>query len=236
MLEIKNLTKRYGDFKAVNNISFNVDNGDIFAFIGHNGAGKTTTIKSIVGILDFEEGEILLDGISIKNDPILFKQKFAYIPDSPEVYDNLTGIQFLNFIANITKIDLKNRNEDILTYAKDFELSERLNDPISTYSHGMKQKLLLISAFIRKPRMLILDEPFVGLDPNASFKMKKHMQEIASNGTIIFFSTHVLEVAEKFCNKIAIIKKGEIVRAGLMDEVKGDKSLESVFMELIDHE
>lgn len=236
MLQIKNLTKKYGNFKAVDNISFEVNNGDIFAFIGHNGAGKTTTIKSIVGILEFDEGEILLDNINIKKSPIEFKQRFAYIPDSPEVYDNLTGLQFLNFIADIAKVDSKSKNEDILKYAKEFEISERLNDPISAYSHGMKQKLLLISAFIRKPRLLILDEPFVGLDPNASFKMKKYMNEMANDGTIIFFSTHVLEVAEKFCNRVAIIKKGVLVKTGLMEEVKGDKSLESVFMELDTHE
>lgn len=232
MLEINNLTKIYGNLKAVNNVSLKVSDGEIFAFIGHNGAGKTTTIKSIMGILSFDQGSITLDGIDIKTDPIKFKEISAYIPDTPEIYGNLTGIQYLNFISSIYKLDKDTNKENILRLSKDFELDKRLNDQISSYSHGMKQKLSLISAFIRKPKLLILDEPFVGLDPNASFKMKALMKEMANEGSIIFFSTHVLEVAEKFCDHIAIIKNGEIVKVGTMEEVKGDKSLESVFMEL----
>lgn len=232
MLQIKNLTKTYSNFKAVDNISLDVNDGEIFAFIGHNGAGKTTTIKSVVGIQSFDSGEITLDGISIKTNPISFKEITAYIPDNPEIYPNLTGIQYLNFISNVYKIDVNNRKSLILHYAKEFEINDRLGDTISSYSHGMKQKLALISAFIRKPKLLILDEPFVGLDPNATFKTKNIMKEMANNGSIIFFSTHVLEVAEKFCDHVAIINKGKLVKVGTMSEVKGDKSLESIFMEI----
>ncbi|VEU80370.1 ABC transporter ATP-binding protein [Haploplasma axanthum] len=237
MLEIKNLSKSYvPGIKALDNVNVNIANGEIFAFIGHNGAGKTTAIKSIVGILSFEEGEILLDGVNIKNAPIEFKKMTAYIPDNPELYDNLTGIQYLNFIANIYKLDVEKRNDDIVKYSRDFEIYEDLGNLISSYSHGMKQKLALISAFIRHPKLLILDEPFVGLDPNATFKMKTLMKEMADAGSIIFFSTHVLEVAEKFCDHVAIIKKGKIMKIGTMNEVKGDKSLETVFMEMTDSE
>ncbi|HKL95143.1 MAG TPA: ABC transporter ATP-binding protein [Haploplasma sp.] len=236
MLKIENLTKKYGDFKAVDNISLEITGGKIFGFIGHNGAGKTTTIKSIVGIQSFDEGVITLDGIDITKDPVAFKQITSYIPDTPEIYGNLTGIQYLNFIGNIYNLELDKRNEEILSYAKEFELDTRLGDVISSYSHGMKQKLSLISAFIRNPRLLILDEPFVGLDPNASFRMKKIMKEMANNGSIIFFSTHVLEVAEKFCDHVGIIYKGKLAKVGTMEEVKGDKSLESVFMEMTESE
>lgn len=233
MLEIKNYTKSYvKGINAADDITLTVKNGEIFGFIGHNGAGKTTTIKAIVGALEFDQGEILLDGISIKDNPIQFKQNIAYIPDNPEIYNNLTGIQYLDFIANIYNLDLDTINEEIAKYAEEFEMTKDLNREISGYSHGMKQKLLLISAFIRKPRLLILDEPFTGLDPNATFKMKQLMRKLADGGAIIFFSTHILEVAEKFCDTVGIIRKGKLIKVGTMNEVKGDKSLENVFMEM----
>src|SRR5690554_1118924 len=234
MLEINNFSKSYvKGKKVVDNLNFKINDGEIFGFIGHNGAGKTTTIKAIVGALEFEEGEIYLDGLSVKNDPINFKSKVAYIPDNPEVYNYLTGIQYLDFIANIYNLDEDSINSDIEKYANEFDMIDVLNDEINTYSHGMKQKLLLISAFIRNPKLLILDEPFTGLDPNATFKMKQQMKKLAESGAIIFFSTHVLEVAEKFCDTIGIIRNGKIMKVGSMQEVKGDKSLESVFMELL---
>ncbi|WP_026391238.1 ABC transporter ATP-binding protein [Haploplasma modicum] len=236
MLIIENLTKVYDKNKvAVDNLSLRVESGEIFGFIGHNGAGKTTTIKAIVGIIDFI-GDVTLNGVSIKSDPIEFKKMVAYIPDSPEIYDNLTGIQYLNFISNIYDISSERRIELIKKYSSEFELLDVLNDQIKTYSHGMKQKLVLVSAFIREPKLLILDEPFVGLDPKASFKMKELMIEMAEKGSIIFFSTHVLEVAEKFCNTVGIIKKSKLVKKGTMSEVRGDKSLENIFLELLDNE
>lgn len=237
MLEIKNFTKSYvKGINAADDITLTVNDGEIFGFIGHNGAGKTTTIKAIVGTLDFDQGEILLDNLNIKTNPIEFKQKVAYIPDNPEVYNNLTGMQYLDFIVNIYNLEDEYINEEINKYATEFELVEELNNEINTYSHGMKQKLLLISAFIRNPKLLILDEPFTGLDPNATFKMKQQMKKLAESGAIIFFSTHVLEVAEKFCDTIGIIRNGKIMKVGSMQEVKGDKSLESVFMELLENE
>lgn len=237
MLEIKNFTKSYvKGVNAADNITLTVNNGEIFGFIGHNGAGKTTTIKAIVGTLDFDQGEILLDNLNIQTYPIEFKQKVAYIPDNPEIYNNLTGMQYLDFIVSIYNLDDEFINEEINKYATEFELVNELNNEINTYSHGMKQKLLLISAFIRNPRLLILDEPFTGLDPNATFKMKQQMKKLAESGAIIFFSTHILEVAEKFCDTIGIIRNGKLMKVGTMKDVKGDKSLENVFMELLENE
>jgi ABC-2 type transport system ATP-binding protein len=237
MLEIKNLSKTYSGGKlAVDDISLSIGSGEIFGFIGPNGAGKTTTIKCVVGILDFEKGEILVDGKSIKKQPIECKQVVAYIPDNPDLYEQLTGIQYLNFICDIYRISAKDRNEDITKYSDLFEIKKNLGDLISSYSHGMKQKLALISALVRKPKLLILDEPFVGLDPKASFSVKEIMKEMCANGASVFFSTHVLEVAEKLCDHVAIIQKGKIVAYGTMEEVRGDQSLEEVFLELVNHE
>lgn len=237
MLIIKNLYKYYkSDRPAIKDLSLEIKSGDIFGFIGHNGAGKTTTIKSVVGILEFEDGDILIDGLSIKENPIECKKKIAYIPDNPELYDALTGIQYLNFIGDIYKVPRKEREKLITLYADTFEITKSLGDLISSYSHGMKQKLAIISALIHKPKLLILDEPFVGLDPKASHILKQIMKDICKDGGAIFFSTHVLEVAEKLCNKIAIIKNGEIVANGDIDKVKGDNSLEDLFMELIGDE
>lgn len=237
MLEIINFSKAYKNGKkAVNNISLKVNDGEIFAFIGHNGAGKTTTIKSIVGILEFEEGDILIDGISIKKDPIGCKKNIAYIPDNPDIYESLTGIQYLNFITDIFNVSKNDRENSIKYYADKFEITNFLGDLISSYSHGMKQKLVLISALLHKPKLLILDEPFVGLDPKASHLLKEEMKTLCRNGVSIFFSTHVLEVAEKLCDKVAIIKDGVIVSQGKMEAVKGNSSLEDIFMELIDNE
>ncbi|MCR1951352.1 ABC transporter ATP-binding protein [Clostridium sp. DSM 100503] len=237
MLEIINFSKSYKNGKkAVNNVSIKVNSGEIFAFIGHNGAGKTTTIKAIVGILEFEEGDILIDGDSIKNNPIECKKKIAYIPDNPDIYEALTGIQYLNFIADIYKVSKEEREKLIKLYSEKFEITSALGDLISSYSHGMKQKLVIISALIHKPKLLILDEPFVGLDPKASHILKEEMKKLCNEGVAIFFSTHVLEVAEKLCDKVAIIKDGNIVSQGKMDEVKGNSSLEDIFMELIDNE
>jgi ABC-2 type transport system ATP-binding protein len=237
MLEIKNLSKTYSGGKlAVDDISLSIGSGEIFGFIGPNGAGKTTTIKCVVGILDFEKGEITIDGKSIKKQPIECKQVIAYIPDNPDLYEQLTGIQYLNFICDIYRISAKDRNEDIVKYSDLFEIKKNLGDLISSYSHGMKQKLALISALVRKPKLLILDEPFVGLDPKASFSVKEIMKEMCSHGTSVFFSTHVLEVAEKLCDHVAIIQKGKIVAYGTMEEVRGDQSLEEVFLELVNHE
>lgn len=233
MLEIKNLSKTYAKGKkAVDDISLSIADGEIFGFIGHNGAGKTTTIKCVVGILDFEEGDIYINGKSIKEQPILCKQEIAYIPDNPDLYEQLTGIQYLNFICDIYRISKDQRNNDINKYAEMFEITQNLGDLVSTYSHGMKQKLALISALARRPKLLVLDEPFVGLDPKAAFSVKEVMKEMCEQGTSVFFSTHVLEVAEKLCHKVAIIKSGKIVAYGTMEEVKGDKSLEDVFLEL----
>lgn len=237
MLVVNNLKKTYDGKKyVVDNVNLEIENGQIFAFVGHNGAGKTTTIKSIVGILDFEQGEISLNGLNLKDDETTFKKQIAYIPDNPNLYENLTGIAYLNFISDIYDLNKAEVKEDILKYADDFEIRGRLSDQIKSYSHGMKQKLALISAFIRKPKLLILDEPFVGLDPSAAFKTKEMMRNLTRSGSIIFFSTHILEVAEKLCDRVAIIKDGKIVVEGKMNEVKGDKSLENVFLELLDNE
>ena len=237
MLKIKNYNKIYPNGKhAVKNLNIEVLPGDLVAFIGANGAGKTTTIKSIVGILPFDEGEILINGSSIVDDPITCKKQISYIPDNPDLYESLTGINYLNFIADIFKLDKKTRKEKIEYYAKEFELINNLNDYISSYSHGMKQKLALISAFMHEPKLLILDEPFVGLDPKSSFIVKQEMKKMCETGSAIFFSTHILEVAEKLCNKIAIIKNGELVITGKMEEVVKNSSLEDVFMELTNNE
>ena len=237
MLAINNYSKAYNkDHFAVSGLSLNVDSGDLFAFIGHNGAGKSTTIKSIVGILPFDDGDILIDGISIKKDPIACKKMIAYIPDNPDIYDSLTGIQYLNFIADIFKVDKTTRKAIIDKYASEFELTNDLNNLISSYSHGMKQKLVIISALVHSPKLLILDEPFVGLDPKATYLVKKAMVEFCENGGAILFSTHVLEVAEKLCNKLAIIKNGKLLITGKMEEVIKDSTLEDVFMELTNNE
>lgn len=237
MLAINNYSKAYNkDHFAVSGLSLNMDSGDLFAFIGHNGAGKSTTIKSIVGILPFDDGDILIDGISIKKDPIACKKMIAYIPDNPDIYDSLTGIQYLNFIADIFKVDKTSRKAIIDKYASEFELTNDLNNLISSYSHGMKQKLVIISALVHSPKLLILDEPFVGLDPKATYLVKKAMVEFCENGGAIFFSTHVLEVAEKLCNKLAIIKNGKLLITGKMEEVIKDSTLEDVFMELTNNE
>jgi ABC-2 type transport system ATP-binding protein len=234
MLKIINFSKTYGNGKkkAVDNLNLKVKAGEIFGFIGHNGAGKTTTIKSIVGINEIDEGDILIDGISIKCNDIECKKKIAYIPDNPDIYLSLTGIEYLNFIADIYGIEVKEREELIKKYATLFELLPNLGDLISTYSHGMKQKLVIISALIHKPRLLVMDEPFVGLDPTSAFALKKVMQEMCKDGVSIFFSSHVLEVVEKLCDKIGIIKDGKLIKYGTVAEVKGDESLESVFLEL----
>ena len=237
MLNIINYSKAYKNGKkAVDNVSLEVNPGEIFAFIGHNGAGKTTTIKAIVCILDFTEGDILIDGISIKENPMACKEKIAYIPDNPDIYESLKGLQYLNFIADIYKVSKEDREREIKKYAEIFEITSALGDLISSYSHGMKQKLAIISALLHKPKLLILDEPFVGLDPKASHLLKQEMKNICNEGAAIFFSTHVLEVAEKLCDKVAIIKDGKIVSKGTMEEVKGNSSLEDIFMELIDNE
>ncbi len=232
MLQIKNLTKRYGKFTAVENLSLSVNKGEVYGFIGHNGAGKSTTIKAVVGALDFEGGEILIDGILIKDKPIECKKLFAYVPDNPDIYDYLTGIQYLNFIADIYRVSVNDKNERIKKYANIFELEKNLGDLISSYSHGMKQKLVLISALIHNPKLLILDEPFVGLDPIASHKLKELMREICENGGSIFFSSHVLEVVEKLCDRIGIIKDGQLVKEGVVEEMLQDKSLEQLFLEI----
>ncbi|QSX06075.1 ABC transporter ATP-binding protein [Sedimentibacter sp. zth1] len=237
MLKINNFTKMYSkNVKVVNNLTLHIEKGDIFGFIGHNGAGKTTTIKSVVGILDFEEGEILINGKSIKKHPIECKKEIAFIPDNPDIYPFMTGIKYLNFIADIFDIDSELREQRIKKYADAFEITSDLGSPIASYSHGMKQKLAIISALIHEPKLLILDEPFVGLDPKASHTLKEYMKEMCSKGSAIFFSTHVLEVAEKLCNKVAIIKKGSLMATGSMEKVKGDSSLEEIFLELIENE
>ncbi|MBQ7236239.1 MAG: ABC transporter ATP-binding protein [Clostridia bacterium] len=234
MLKIKNLTKYYGKtFKAVDALSLNVKAGEIYGFIGHNGAGKSTTIKSIVGAIDFEQGEILIDGISIKNNPVECKRLLAYIPDNPDIYDHLTGIQYINFVCDIYGVT-ENRTERIKKYAEIFQIEQNLGDLISSYSHGMKQKLVIISALVHNPKLLVLDEPFVGLDPIASHRLKELMKELCDNGGAIFFSTHVLEVAEKLCDRVGIIKGGKLVKEGTMEEIAGDKSLESLFLEIAD--
>lgn len=236
MLSIEHLTKSYGGgVKAVDDLSLSVLPGDIYGFIGHNGAGKTTTLRAVAGILSFDSGTITVDGKSIEKEPIACKREMAYIPDNPDLYEHLTGIQYLNFVADIYGVSASLRDERIKRYADAFEMTPRLNDLIGSCSHGMKQKIAVISALIHSPKLLLLDEPFVGLDPKASHTLKGIMKELCDGGSAIFFSTHVLEVAEKLCNKIAIIKDGRIVAAGDMDKVKGDDSLETLFLELTEH-
>lgn len=237
MIEIKNVSKSYdGKVKALNDISFKIDNGEIFAFIGHNGAGKTTMIKSLVGILDFDSGDIFINGKSIKKEPIECKREMAYVPDNPDLYENMTGLDFINFICDIYDVSLEERKVNIEKYSKMFEMDGKLGSDISSYSHGMKQKVALIAALSHNPDVLIMDEPFVGLDPKAVFDMKEVMHKMAKEGKTIFFSTHILDVAEKLCDRVAIIKKGEIVKIGKMKDIKGDESLEQVFLELGDNQ
>lgn len=237
MIEIKNVSKSYdGKVKALNDISFKIDNGEIFAFIGHNGAGKTTMIKSLVGILDFDSGDILINDKSIKKEPIECKREMAYVPDNPDLYENMTGLDFINFICDIYDVSLEERKTNIEKYSKMFEMDGKLGSDISSFSHGMKQKVALIAALSHNPDVLIMDEPFVGLDPKAVFDMKEVMHKMAKEGKTIFFSTHILDVAEKLCDRVAIIKKGEIVKIGKMKDIKGDESLEQVFLELGDNQ
>ena len=232
MLKIEHLTKQYGGVKAVDDLSLHIQSGEIYGFIGHNGAGKTTTLKSVVGILPFDEGTITVDGLSMKDDPISCKKKMAYIPDNPDLYEYMSGIRYLNFIADIYAVGAEERQRRIHDYAEAFGLTADLAQPVSAYSHGMKQKLAIISALIHEPKLIIMDEPFVGLDPKAAHVLKGLMRELCDRGGAIFFSTHVLEVAEKLCDKIAIIKGGRLIVSGTMEEVKGDESLEDVFLEL----
>lgn len=234
MLEINGLSKSYGSHKAVDNLSMRIANGEIHGFIGHNGAGKTTTLRSIAGIMQFEEGTITIDGHSIKDEPLACKKIMAYIPDNPDLYEFMSGIQYLNFIADIFGVDISTRDERIHRYTDLFEITNVLDDAISSYSHGMKQKLAIVSAWIHEPKLILMDEPFVGLDPKASHILKQMMREFCDQGNAILFSTHVLEVAEKLCDRVAIIKDGKLIRSGTMEEVKGDSSLESVFLELED--
>lgn len=236
MLEIKGLTKKYknADKNAIEDINLTIENGDIYGFIGPNGAGKSTTIKCLVGIHSFEKGSIMLDGLSIKDNPIEFKHQISYVPDNPDLYEFLTGMEYINFVSNVYDEDVS--KEDIINLAKKFNLENNLLEPIRTYSHGMKQKIALIGALIHKPKLIVLDEPFVGLDPKAAFDLKEIIKELCQNGMMVFFSSHVLEVVEKFCNKIAIIKNGQIVSSGFTDDVKGDSSLEEAFLELYDKE
>lgn len=232
MLEIKNFSKHYGSFCAVNNLSINVKDGEIYGFIGHNGAGKSTTIKAVVGAMDFDGGEIIIDGTSVKKEPIACKKKIAYVPDNPDIYEYLTGIQYLGFVCDMYGVSKEERAGRINEYAEVFQLSANLGDLISSYSHGMKQKLVLISALVHNPKLLVLDEPFVGLDPIASFKLKEIMRKLTEGGGAIFFSTHVLEVAEKLCDRVGIIKKGELAFEGTVEEVKERGNLESLFLEI----
>jgi ABC-2 type transport system ATP-binding protein len=232
MLKIENLTKSYGDKKAVDGVSLHIQSGEIYGFIGHNGAGKTTTLKACCGILQFDEGEIFIDGLSIKENPIDCKRALAYIPDNPELYSFMTGTQYLNFVMDIFNIETGVRRARVERYANALGLTDDLAQPIATYSHGMKQKLAVISAFIHQPKLVIMDEPFVGLDPKAAHTLKEIMRDHCNKGGAIFFSTHVLEVAEKLCDKVAIIMGGKLIKTGTMDEVKGDSSLENVFLQL----
>ena len=234
MLKINHLTKSYGEKKAVDDLNIHINPGEIYGFIGHNGAGKTTTLKSVVGILQFDQGEILIDGKSIQTDPLACKREIAYIPDNPDLYDYMTGIKYLNFISDVFGVSAQDRQIRIRKYADLFELTEDLAQPIAAYSHGMKQKLAIIAAWLHQPKLIIMDEPFVGLDPKASHLLKEMMREVCDAGGAIFFSTHVLEVAEKLCDKVAIIKGGRLIKSGTMEDVKGDESLESVFLELED--
>ena len=236
MLKIEHLTKQYGEKKAVDDLSLHILPGEIYGFIGPNGAGKTTTLKSTVGILPFDAGTITIDGDSVKEHPIACKKKIAYIPDNPDLYDYMTGIKYLNFVADIFEIPSDVRKERIEKYAEIFEMTASLSKPISAYSHGMKQKLAVISAWLHAPKLILMDEPFVGLDPKAAHLLKEMMREHCNAGGAIFFSTHVLEVAEKLCDKVAIIQNGKLIRSGTMDEVKGDESLEEVFLELAESE
>lgn len=236
MLEIRNITKKYKNASknAIEDINISIENGDIYGFIGPNGAGKSTTIKCLVGIHSFDQGSIMLDGLSINDNPIKFKQQISYVPDNPDLYEFLTGMEYVNFIANVYGLNV--HKDDIINLAKKFNIENNLLEPIRCYSHGMKQKIALIGALIHKPKLLVLDEPFVGLDPKASFDLKEIIKELCAEGMMVFFSSHVLEVVEKFCNKIAIIKNGKIVSSGLTDDVKGDSSLEEAFLELYDKE
>ena len=232
VLKVENYTKIYsGTKKAADNISLDVESGDIYGFIGHNGAGKSTTIRAIVGVLDFTDGEIYIDGHSVKKEPLECKKITAYIPDNPDLYENLTGLQYLDFIADVFDIDSKVRQDRIKEYADKLEITDALSDPISSYSHGMKQKVAIISALIHEPKLLVMDEPFVGLDPKAAYMLKEIMHDMCKKGSAVFFSTHVLDVAEKLCNKVAIIKEGKIITQGTMEDLVGDKSLEEVFLE-----
>lgn len=232
MLKIDHLTKSYGNKKAVDDLSLHIAPGEIYGFIGHNGAGKTTTIKACCGILQADCGEVYIDGVSIKENPLAAKAKLAYIPDNPDLYEFMTGVQFLNFIGDVFSVSAEDQQARIRKYAEMFQLTNDLAQPISAYSHGMKQKLAVISALLHEPKLLIMDEPFVGLDPKASHILKELMRELCNAGGAIFFSTHVLEVAEKLCDKVAIIKNGQLIKSGAMEEVKGDASLENVFLEL----
>ena len=232
MLNIEHLTKTYGDKKAVDDLSLHIASGEIYGFIGHNGAGKTTTLKSIAGILQFDSGEITIGGVSVRRDPVACKKQMAYIPDNPDLYEFMTGAKYLNFIADIFGVSAEDRKARIHKYAGMFELTDDLAQPIAAYSHGMKQKLAIISAWMHDPKLILMDEPFVGLDPKAAYLLKEMMRELCDAGGAIFFSTHVLEVAEKLCDKVAIIKGGKLIRSGTMEEVKGDDSLEEVFLEL----
>lgn len=232
MIKISHVTKKYGSKKALDDVSFEVNDGEIFAFIGHNGAGKTTLIKSIVGIHDFDEGEILINGKSIKKEPIECKKVMAYVPDNPELYENMKAVDFINFICDMYEVSVATREKNIRRFAEMFEMTESLGSEIKSFSHGMKQKVALMAALAHEPKVLIMDEPFVGLDPRAIFDMKELMHEMAKAGKTIFFSTHILDVAEKLCDRVAIVKKGQIVKVGSMKAVKGDKSLEKVFLEL----
>ncbi|MBO6154781.1 MAG: ABC transporter ATP-binding protein [Lachnospiraceae bacterium] len=237
VLEIRHFSKSYGGaVKACDDVSLCVESGDIYGFIGHNGAGKSTTIRAAVGVLDFTEGDIYINGHSVKDEPMDCKRVTAYIPDNPDLYENLTGIQYLNFIADVFGISANDREERVKKYADAFEITDSLGDAINSYSHGMKQKLAIISALIHEPKLLVLDEPFVGLDPKATFTLKEIMHEMCENGTAIFFSTHVLDVAEKLCNKVAIIQKGHIIAAGTMEELTEGHSLEEAFLEVVSHE
>lgn len=236
MLKIENLTKNYGEKKAVDNLSLHIGKGEIYGFIGHNGAGKTTTLKSCCGILNFDEGNIYINGISIKDRPVECKSRLAYIPDNPDLYTFMTGIQYLDFIGDIFRVESNKRNTLIRKYTDMFEITSDLAQPIKSYSHGMRQKIAIISALIHEPELIIMDEPFVGLDPKATHLLKNIMRDICNNGGAIFFSTHVLEVAERLCDKIAIINKGRLLVSGTVDDVKGDSSLEDVFLELGDHD
>lgn len=232
MLKIEHLTKIYGDKKAVDDLSLHISAGEIYGFIGHNGAGKTTTLKACCGILQYDGGEITVDGVSMKENPLACKKNIAYIPDNPDLYEFMSGIQFLNFVADIFGVGAADRRKRIEKYADAFEITDDLSQPVSAYSHGMKQKLAIISALLHEPKLIIMDEPFVGLDPKATHLLKEIMKDMCSKGSAIFFSTHVLEVAEKLCDKVAIIKGGKLIRSGTMEEVKGDTSLEDVFLEL----